>query len=66
NLLFSIKIEVAQRAAGFQRISFQLVVILLYICGAALAGFLIMQMPRLAGLLPAFTVFFVAFGRQKT
>jgi len=65
NLLFGTKMEPTRREAGFQRIRFQLVVILLYICGAALAGLLIMQMSRLAGFLPALASFFVAFDHQK-
>jgi uncharacterized membrane protein YoaK (UPF0700 family) len=65
NLLFMTKIEINQRESNLQRVRFQLVVIFLYACGAALGGFLIMHVPRMAGSLPLLAAFFVTFNPPK-
>jgi len=65
SLIYHAKAEISQRKAKLQRVRFQLAVIFLYTCGAAFGGLLIVQVPHLAGFLPAFASVFVAFGRSK-
>lgn len=65
HLFFVPHVEESHREANVQRVRFQFLVILLYACGAALSGFLIIHLPRLAGFLPTFAAFFVALGRSR-
>lgn len=64
HLLFVVKAGTSEIEAGRQRVTFQLSVVFLYCCGAALNGWLILEIPRVAGCLPFLATVFVARSLQ--
>jgi uncharacterized membrane protein YoaK (UPF0700 family) len=63
--LFAAKADPVEKENGRRRVRFQLAVVFLYCCGAAVNGLLIMQIPRLAGCLPILAAAFVAWRPWK-
>jgi len=63
NIFFMARAADSRKETELHRVRFQLGVILLYTCGAALGGILILEAPRLVGFLPVLTTAFVAFRR---
>jgi len=64
-LLFLPPTQLEQREEARTRVRFQFSVVLIYGCGAALGGWLILYLPHWAGVAPFLAAAFAAIGRPK-
>jgi len=64
-LLYLSKVQIDQKLELRERVKFQLTIVFLYGCGAALCGWLIVHLPHWAGCFPVLASAFVALGRPR-